>query len=92
MEEVVDMEAMVVVAAMEKIIVMEVWRGNTVHVISANVKQALVFLEVEVTVAEVMEEEEVVEVTEEVDMEAVVTVEVMVTENESESLIKKVPF
>lgn len=84
MEEVVDMEAMVVVAAMEKIIVMEVWRGNTVHVISANVKQALVFLEVEVTVAEVMEEE-VVEVTEEVDMEAVVTVEVMVTENESES-------
>ena len=84
MEEVVDMEAMVVVAAMENIIVMEVWRGNTVHVISANVKQALVFLEVEVTVAEVMEEE-VVEVTEEVDMEAVVTVEVMVTENESES-------
>ena len=84
MEEVVDMEAMVVVAAMEKIIVMEVWRGNTVHVISANVKQALVFLEVEVTVAEVMEVE-VVEVTEEVDMEAVVTVEVMVTENESES-------
>ena len=84
MEEVVDMEAMVVVAAMEKIIVMEVWRGNTVHVISANVKQALVFLEVEVTVAEVMEEE-VVEVMEEVDMEAVVTVEVMVTENESES-------
>ena len=82
MEEVVDMEAMVVVAAMEKIIVMEVWRGNTVHVISANVKQALVFLEVEVTVAEVME---VVEVTVEVDMEAVVTVEVMVTENESES-------
>ena len=84
MEEVVDMEAMVVVAAMEKIIVMEVWRGNTVHVISANVKQALVFLEVEVTVAEVMEEE-VVEVTEGVDMEAVITVEVMVTENESES-------